>query len=67
MFPGRYRVVVTPPAGYSAPSVATQAQIAALPGAPFAISAASYLQAFDLTGTGMLNLTCRSIRVRMSR
>ncbi len=52
MFPGRYRVVVTPPAGYSAPSVATQAQIAALPGAPFAISAASYLQAFDLTGTG---------------
>lgn len=52
MFPGRYRVVVSPPPGYTAPSVATAAQISTLPGAPFVISGASYLEAFDLSGTG---------------
>lgn len=52
MFPGRYRIMVTPPAGYAAPSTATPAQIAALPGGPFVILPASYLQPFDLTGTG---------------
>lgn len=52
MFPGRYRIEVTPPPGYSAPSVATAAAIAALPGGPYVITPASYLQPFDLAGTG---------------
>jgi uncharacterized repeat protein (TIGR01451 family) len=52
MFPGRYRLVLAAPAGYSAPSAAGPAQIAALPNGPFVIGPASYLQAFDLTGTG---------------
>lgn len=52
VLPGRYRLVVTAPAGYSAPSLATPADIAALTGGPFVISSASFLAAFDLTGTG---------------
>lgn len=52
MFTGRYRLMVTPPPGYAAPSTASAAAIAALPGGPFVIAPASYLAAFDLTGAG---------------
>ncbi|MEQ1930607.1 MAG: hypothetical protein ABL957_08755 [Parvularculaceae bacterium] len=52
MMPGRYRIVFSAPSGYSAPSLATAAHIATLPGAPFVITPASYLLAFDLAGTG---------------
>jgi uncharacterized repeat protein (TIGR01451 family) len=46
---GRYRLVITPPAPYSAPSGASQAQLAALrdgAGRPFDISAGSFGGAF---------------------
>jgi uncharacterized repeat protein (TIGR01451 family) len=45
MRPGRYRLVVQPPAPYSAPSVADPAELAALrrpDGGPFAIAAGSF-------------------------
>ncbi len=52
MFPGDYRLEITPPVGYTAPSVATQADIDALPGGPFVIIPASFLNSFTLDGTG---------------
>lgn len=52
MFPGTYRLVITPPPGYSAPSAATPASIAALAGGPYVILPASFLLPFTLSGTG---------------
>ena len=52
MFPGDYRLEITPPAGYAAPSLATPAEIAALPNGPFTIIGASFLAPFALDGTG---------------
>lgn len=49
---GRYRIVIAPPAPYSAPSAATPAQLAGLvrpDGNPFAISDASFGGALQLT------------------
>ncbi len=51
MFPGDYQLIITPPGAYTAPSLATQADIDALPGGPFVITPASYLNAFTLAGT----------------
>ena len=51
--PGRYRLLVTPPAGYHAPSLRTPADLAALTapdGAPFALSEGSYGGEFVVTG-----------------
>ncbi len=39
LLPGRYRLVVTPPSGYEAPSKVPTASLQALPGAPFSILA----------------------------
>ena len=47
--PGRYRLVVTPPTPYSAPSLSTPAQLASLrrpDGMPFTVTAGSYGQPF---------------------
>ena len=55
MFPGEYRLVVTPPAGLFAPSSASQSQLDSLPGGPFVITPASFLNAFILDGTGDVN------------
>ena len=55
MFPGTYRLVVTPPSGFTAPSVASQAELDALPGAPFVIIPASFLGEFILDGSGDVN------------
>lgn len=52
MFPGDYRLVIVPPASYRAPSLADPADIALLPGGPFTIAPASFLDAFVLNGTG---------------
>lgn len=48
--PGRYHYSINldPTTGYSFPSVATSAELAALPGGPFAISAASTGGSFDV-------------------
>jgi len=51
--PGRYRLLVEAPAGYSAPSIRTPADLATLTapdGNPFAISAGSYGGEFVVTG-----------------
>ena len=51
--PGRYRLVVEPPAGYAAPSQRTAADMAALrqpDGTPFDIVAGSFGNAFAVTG-----------------
>lgn len=56
MFPGTYRLVVTPPAGYSAPSTVAAPALAGLANAPFTIIPGSYGQAFTLTGTGDVEL-----------
>ncbi|MBT8136382.1 MAG: OmpA family protein [Gammaproteobacteria bacterium] len=40
--PGQYRLEVTPPAGYTAPSTTAIIDLQALPGAPFNISAGSF-------------------------
>jgi len=37
LLPGSYRLLVTPPSGYEAPSTVSTAELQALPGAPFAI------------------------------
>ncbi len=56
MAPGVYRLIVTPPAGYSAPSTVPETQFASLANAPFTIIPASYGQAFALDGSGDLEL-----------
>ncbi len=56
MLPGSYRLVVSPPAGYSAPSALPDAAFAALANAPFTIIGGSYGQAFTLSGTGDVEL-----------
>ena len=55
---GRYRLVVTPPKGYSAPSVATPDAIAGLSNdiGGFLISDGSYSKAFDLAGMEPLHV-----------
>lgn len=55
MFPGTYRLVVTPPQGFSAPSLVSPADLNALPGAPFEIIPASFLDEFVLDGTADVN------------
>ncbi|MEZ5896238.1 MAG: DUF11 domain-containing protein [Parvularculaceae bacterium] len=55
MFPGRYRLEIIPPAGYSAPSAEPASAFASLPNAPFTIIAASYGGAFDLPATGNIS------------
>ncbi|NWG92080.1 MAG: DUF11 domain-containing protein, partial [Parvularculaceae bacterium] len=52
MFPGSYRLVVTPPAGYTAPSTVQAPSFAGLANAPFTIIPGSYAQAFTLAQTG---------------
>ena len=47
---GSYRLVVTPPAGYVAPSGATIAELQLLPGAPYALGPASFGAAFVQSG-----------------
>ena len=52
MAPGTYRLIVTPPAGYVAPSTLTAPAFAGLANAPFTIIPGSYGQPFALTGSG---------------
>jgi uncharacterized repeat protein (TIGR01451 family) len=52
MVPGSYRLLVTPPAGYTAPSTVAAPAFAGLSNAPFTIIPASYAQAFTLSATG---------------
>ncbi len=47
---GNFRLLVTPPSDYAAPSNATIAALQLLPGAPFALSPASFGSAFAQTG-----------------
>jgi len=47
---GDYRLVVTPPAAYAAPSSVTIAELQNLPGAPYQLSPASFGAAFSKTG-----------------
>jgi len=44
--PGDYRLVITPPAGYAAPSEVPVAQLQRLPGAPFQLGAGSFGNGF---------------------
>ncbi|MBI4826557.1 MAG: DUF11 domain-containing protein [Nitrospirae bacterium] len=46
--PGSYRISITPPAGFSAPSVVPTAVLQALPGSPFTIVAGSRGETFTL-------------------
>lgn len=46
--PGTYRLLITPPAGYTAPSVVTDATLQTLPGAPFALVAGSRGEDFPI-------------------
>ena len=50
MPPGRYRLEIEPPPGYTYPSIATNFD--GLANSPFVISGASYHQEFTLDGTG---------------
>lgn len=52
LLPGVYRVRIAPPPGYSAPSAADAAALANLPNGPFAITAASFGEAFTVAATG---------------
>ena len=52
MFPGVYRLVIEPPLGYTAPSIAPRDSFDSLPNAPFTIVDASFGGAFILDGTG---------------
>ncbi|MFN0023379.1 MAG: hypothetical protein ACKVS5_05705 [Parvularculaceae bacterium] len=52
LFPGTYRVLVTPPSGYTGPSSAQPPAFDALSNAPFTIIPGSYGQAFTLTAGG---------------
>lgn len=56
MMPGSYRLVVTPPAGYSAPSSVAAPAFARLANAPFTIIPGSYGAPFTLSGTGEVEL-----------
>ncbi len=56
MMPGSYRLVVTPPAGYVAPSALAAPAFAGLANAPFTIIPGSYGQPFTLSGTGDVEL-----------
>jgi len=56
MMPGSYRLVVTAPAGYVAPSALSAGAFAGLANAPFTIIPGSYGQAFTLSGTGDVEL-----------
>ena len=47
---GDYRLVVTPPAQFTAPSIVSAGEIQNLPGAPYDISPASFGQAFSKQG-----------------
>tara|TARA_R110002096_G_scaffold130643_4_gene279903 strand:- start:6171 stop:11942 length:5772 start_codon:yes stop_codon:yes gene_type:complete len=47
---GNYRLVVTPPSAYAAPSSASIAALQALPGAPWALSPASFGAEFSKSG-----------------
>ncbi len=51
---GDYRLVVTPPAAYAAPSVVPEDELQNLPGAPYAIGPGSY--ATDFTKNGDLSV-----------
>lgn len=55
MAPGQYRLLITPPQGYSFPSGVPADQFAALPNAPFEIIEGSYGAAFSVLATGPLN------------
>ena len=46
--PGDYRLVITPPAGYAAPSEVPVAQLQLLPGAPFQLGAGSFGNSFTV-------------------
>lgn len=49
--PGKYRLKVVPPMGYTSPSTATKAQIEALPaGQPYTINDGSYDKEFSVSG-----------------
>lgn len=52
MFPGTYRLVIEPPAGFTAPSAAPRDSFDNLPNAPFIIIDASFGGSFLLDGTG---------------
>lgn len=52
--PGTYRLLVTPPSGYSGPSSVQPPAFDALSNAPFTIIPGSYGQPFALTGPGAL-------------
>ncbi|MBL4710912.1 MAG: DUF11 domain-containing protein, partial [Gammaproteobacteria bacterium] len=57
LLPADYRLVVTPPAGFEGPSVATIATLQALPGAPFALDInASFANIFTLVIGPPLNV-----------
>ncbi|MGB5256215.1 MAG: hypothetical protein WBN44_03100, partial [Woeseiaceae bacterium] len=47
---GDYRLLVTPPANYIAPSAASIAELQSLPGAPYALSPASFGNQFTKSG-----------------
>lgn len=47
---GNYRLIVTPPSGYVAPSSASVDELQALPGAPWQLSQASFGTAFTKSG-----------------
>jgi len=47
---GEYRLVVTPPNEYAAPSAEEPAELQELPGAPYALSQASFGEAFNKAG-----------------
>lgn len=55
MFPGEYRLLIEPPDGYTFPSTATEAEIAALPNGPFEIIEGSFGAFFTVEATGPLN------------
>ncbi len=46
--PGTYRLLITPPAGYTAPSVVADATLQTLPGAPFALVVGSRGEDFPI-------------------
>lgn len=54
--PGTYRLEVTPPTDYSAPSAVAPGQLALLPGAPFAIAAASFGDPFVVSPGPVINI-----------
>ncbi|MFK8016162.1 MAG: OmpA family protein [Gammaproteobacteria bacterium] len=54
--PGTYRLDVTPPPAYSGPSQAQPADLAVLPGAPFAIEAASFGDTFEVAPGPVINI-----------